>query len=292
MLNGLQSGRDKYLSRYLADPPCEQDLLPTLRARFDAAAEPIPVSFHVGMGLNFQLHPWLTRWILDVPLEVCRTGGNVLSLAELVLTFDSTRQQLRLHAPRLGKDIEPIHLGFVRDQLLPDPLLIIRALSPRIRDETIAERAAIYGTLDAADLLRGADLRQFRPRLHVGRLVLERARWAIPLASVPLKEARERYADYFIRLERWRKSLGLPPRGFVRRLTRRSCFRDIARSQQYLDWRNPLVLGNLRRLLGDAHDQGWLVLTELLPTPAQAHLDIGGQRHCSELFVQLDWVPS
>ncbi|PRQ08306.1 lantibiotic dehydratase [Enhygromyxa salina] len=289
VLNGVQSGRDKYLSRYLADPQFERDLLPTARAWFDAA-EPVPVAVHVGMGLNFQLHPRLTRYALDVPLEVCRPpGGDLLSLGELELSFDSSRQQLRLHAPRLGKDIEPVHLGFVRDQLLPDPLLVIRALSPRIGEETIAERAAIYATLDATDLLGGVSLRRFRPRLQVGRLVLERARWAIPVSEIPSKEPREPYSQYFVRLERWRRSEGIPQRGFGRRLSRGNYPLDISRSQQYLDWRNPLVLSNLRRLLGELRDDSWLSITELLPTPAQSHIDIDGQRHCAELLVQLDW---
>src|SRR5262249_2508584 len=147
---------------------------------------------------------------------------------ELTLRHDASAQQLRLHAPRLGADVEPIHFGFVRDQLLPDPLLIIRALSPRIADETIAERAALYATLDAVDLQRGAGLRRFRPRLHIGQLVLERARWAIPVREVPLKQPRESYTGYFIRLERWRRSLGLPQRGFGRCLSQHRYAQDIA----------------------------------------------------------------
>ena len=289
VLNGFQSGRDKYLSRYLGDPRLERELLPVARAGFRAAGEPLPVAMHVALGLNFQIHPRLTCWSLDVPFEAGQAGGELLTLDELTLRHDASAQQLRLHAPRLGADVEPIHFGFVRDQLLPDPLLIIRALSPRIADETIAERAAIYATLDAVDLQRGAGLRRFRPRLHIGQLVLERARWAIPVREVPLKQPRESYTGYFIRLERWRRSLGLPRCGFGRCVSQHRYAQDIARSQQYLDWHNPLVVANLRRLLGDARDGRWLLMTELLPTPAQAHLGIEGQRHCSELLVQLDW---
>ncbi|GEM_PF-4397790 len=291
VLNGFQSGRDKYLSRYLCDPAVPRDRLSTIRDSFATDEGPTPVGIHLGMGLNFQLHPPLTPWTLDAPIEVSRPGDlQLLSLAQLVSTFDPQTSQLRLYAPHLKREVEPIHLGFVRDQLLPDPLLVIRALSPRIRDETIAERAALYTTLDARTLMTGRGLRRFRPRLCSGPVVVERARWAVPVAAVPLKAERESHAPYFARLERWRRSLGLPRRGFARRLSASTYLRDLARSQQYLDWHNPLVLGNLRRLVGDQPD-AWLVITELLPAPEQAHLELDGELHCAELVVQLDWKP-
>jgi hypothetical protein len=253
----------------------------------------LPVEIAPSLGLNFQVHPPLTEWSLETPCETVRAPGRVLLLADLTLRFDAAANELRLHSSDLGRTIEPVHLGFLRDLNLPDPLLLLLALSPRIRDETLAERADLYNLLDHWDFQSGRPLRPYRPRLVVGRLVLERARWATPIAEIPVQHPRESRATFFRRLARWRIDQGLPERGFARCVGPHAA--GPATPRFYLDWQSPLTLARLRRLFGDvpgSAPQGWLMMTELLPPPEAALMKVNGRPHVSELLIQFAWVPS
>jgi hypothetical protein len=233
---------------------------------------------------------------LEIPFETAPNSDRVLQLADLSLSFDTVAHTLHVHSTRLGCDIEPVHFGFLRDFNLPAPLLLLRALSPRVRDETLAERVGLYNVCDQLDAVHNVPLRPYRPRLEVGRLVLERARWAIPLTEVPMRQVRESHASFFRRLTRWRKELGLPERGFVRRLSHESYWMHTARTPFYVDWQSPFILVGLRHLVLE-HEQkpklnDWLLVTELLPTPEDALLIINGHSHVSELLIQFEWEPA
>ena len=201
VLNGIQSGRHKYISRYLSRRHPMGDLaLKTIRDQFRAADDPLPVELMPGMGLNFQIHPQLTPWAFELPGGLNAEPDATISLSDLSLRFDATRNELRVRSARLGRDIEPVHLGFLRDLNLPDELLLIRALSPRIAEEAVAERADVYNLIDRWDAIHTNAIRRYGPRLEVGKLVLARARWAVPLAEMPLQKAKESEAACFRRL--------------------------------------------------------------------------------------------
>ncbi|WP_437673951.1 lantibiotic dehydratase [Sorangium sp. So ce131] len=289
VLNGLQSGRYKYLSRFLAEGDAAAR---EARARLAAEGGPRPVEIDAGLGLNFQLHPPLTAAAIELPFEAVAEDRPAVRLSELSLRYDPAASELRVCSLALGCDIEPIHLGFLRDTNLPDPLFVLRALSPRIADETVAERADLYNLLDARDLAAGRRLRDHRPRLEVGRLVLERARWAVPAEEIPRKAASERYSSFFRRVAAFRRARGLPERGFARHVASGGgAVAALAASRMLIDWSSPATLAGLDRLLGpkDAAAPGWLVITELLPEPEAAPLRIGGRPHVAELVVQLRW---
>ncbi|AUX47689.1 hypothetical protein SOCE26_092130 [Sorangium cellulosum] len=289
VLNGLQSGRYKYLSRFLAEGDAAAQ---EARGRLAAEGGPRPVEIDAGLGLNFQLHPPLTAAAIELPFEAVVADRPAVRLCDLSLRFDPAASELRVRSAALGCDIEPIHLGFLRDTNLPDPLFVLRALSPRIADETVAERADLYNLLDARDLAAGRGLRAHRPRLEVGRLVLERARWAVPAEEIPRKAASERYSSFFRRVAAFRRARGLPERGFARHLAGGGgAGAALAASRMLIDWSSPATLAGLDRLLGpkDAAAPGWLVITELLPEPEAAPLRIGGRPHVAELVVQLRW---
>jgi hypothetical protein len=296
VLNGMQSGRNKYLSRYLGNgSPAAEAALTSVRVRLATTYGPLPVEVAPILGINFQIHPPLTQWTLEIPLDAAPAPDRVLPLTDLSLRFDAAARELRVRSARLGCDIEPVHFGFLRDVNLPDPLLLLRAFSPRMREETVTERVDLYNLLERWDTTCNVPLRRYRPRLEVGRLVLERARWAIPLVEVPMKQPRESYAAFFGRLARWRAEQGLPERGFARRLSPGSHWADAATPRFYFDWQSPFTLVGLRRLvLGleqEPEPKGWLLLTELMPAPEDALLTVNGRPHVSELLIQFEWEP-
>jgi len=293
VLNGVQSGRYKYLSRYLGGGDSEAlRALADVRAKFVSPTGPVPVEIMPVLGLNFQVHPRLTSWILEIPGEPTPDPERTLPLSDLTLRFDGPTSELRIASTRLGRDIELIHLGFLRDLSLPDQLLLIRALSPRISEDTVSERAMIYDVLDRTDAARRHPLRPYRPRLEVGRLVMERARWAVPLTEVPVPSPHESGAAFFARLTRWRRDSGLPARGFVRRLLSGRVATTPPGPPQYLDFSNPFTIPVLQRLATEGNhrpEPGWLVMRELLPSPENATLQVNGRSHVSELLVQFEW---
>ncbi|WP_437648267.1 lantibiotic dehydratase [Sorangium sp. So ce362] len=291
VLNGAQAGRAKYLSRYLADAAGRApEALEAIRRRLAQEDGPLPVELSPTLGLNFQVHPRLTAWSLELPWEPGAPGDKVLPLRDLSLRFDAAAVELRLGSRRLGREIEPIHLGFLRDAALPDPHFLLRALSPRLRDDTVAERADLYNVLDRLDLARGAALAPRRPRLTVGRVVVERARWAIPVSAVPRKEPKQPYASYFRAIARLRREREIPSRGFARYVGQDAAGCGFTETNLYVDWESPFTLIGLARLLGAPGDgrRGYLVFTELLPEPEASWLCLGGRPHAAELLVEID----
>ncbi|WP_437305924.1 lantibiotic dehydratase [Sorangium sp. So ce388] len=292
VLNGAQAGRAKYLSRYLADAAGRApETLEAIRRRLAHGDGPLPVELSPTLGLNFQVHPRLTEWALELPWEAGAPGDKVLPLRDLSLRFDAAAVELRLRSRRLGREIEPIHLGFLRDAALPDPHFLLRALSPRLRDDTVAERADLYNVLDRLDLARGVALAPRRPRLTVGRVVVERARWAIPVSAVPRKEPKQLYASYFRAIARLRRERQIPGRGFARYVGQDAAGFGFTETNMYVDWESPFTLTGLARLLdgpGDGRRSGYLVFTELLPEPEASWLRLDGRPHAAELLVEID----
>jgi hypothetical protein len=293
VLNGVQSGRHKYVSRYLGGMNSTAALaLTSFRAEFAAADDPLPVELLPDMGINFQIHPLLTPWALETPGGLNTNPDNTIPLSDLTLRFDETVQQLKISSAHAGCDIEPVHLGFLRDLNLPDQVLVLRALSPRIAEETAPERADVYGLIDRSDVLRALPLRRHRPRVQVGKLVLARARWAVPLAEIPMKQSKESHAMYFRRLSRWRVANDLPSRGFVKRLRTGVVDPESYAPPQYLDFNTQFGSSLLQRLLpadgkGCGVD-GWLLISELLPAPERALLSIDGRSHVAEMLVEFE----
>ncbi|WP_437326664.1 lantibiotic dehydratase [Sorangium sp. So ce381] len=291
VLNGAQAGRAKYLSRYLADAAGRApQALEAVRRRLAQEDGPLPIELSPTLGLNFQVHPRLTEWALELPWEPSALGDKVLPLRDLSLRFDAAAVELRLRSRRLGREIEPLHLGFLRDAALPDPHFLLRALSPRLRDDTVAERADLYNVLDRLDLARGVALAPRRPRLTVGRVVVERARWAIPVSAVPRKDPKQPYASYFRAIARLRREREIPSRGFARYVGREVAGFGFTETNMYVDWESPFTLIGLARLLGGPSDgrSGYLVFTELLPEPEASWLRLDGRPHAAELLVEID----
>ena len=285
VLNGFQAGRYKYVSRFLNEPGeyC-QGALSHIRQSLD---EQHFVQLDTDLGLNFQLHPQLTRYRLQNPLAASQ-DDDVIKLSELELFYDQQANRLRLYVPRLGHCIEPAHFGFLRDANLPEPQRLLAAMTPLGRDESIAERADLYFVLDQLSMMQHRSMPAFRPRLEVGQLVLERARWAIPLDELPVKKQKERYADFFVRINSWLRELGLPTRGFARVVYPQSLLTDMGTPRHYMDWQSPITLAGLKRLYDNDKQGGYLMFTELLPESGESVLTTRDGRHNAEWMVQFD----
>jgi hypothetical protein len=290
VLNGAQAGRGKYLSRYLGAPgSTAQTARDAVRRRLARAETACPIEIAPRLGLNFQVHPPLTEWSLETPWEPSSPSERVLRLSDLTLRLDPGTQELRVGSRRLSRDVDLMHLGFLRDVSLPDPHFLLCALSPRLREDTVAERADLYNVLDRLALARNASLVPHRPRLEVGHVVLERARWAIPVSDFPRKSPRQSYSEYFRAISRFRRERQLPLRTFARRVGRDAPGFGLLATRMYIDWENPLALSALTRLLrNDGRSDGYLQLTESLPEPESSWLRLDSDPYAAELVVECE----
>jgi hypothetical protein len=291
IFNGAQAGRGKYLSRYFGTGSAAATAAyDAVRHRLAHSEGPPPVEIAPVLALNFQIHPRLTEWCLETPWEPASSREGVIPLSDLMLRLDPHTEELKTYSRQLDRDIDPVHLGFLRDAALPNPHFLLRALSPRLREDTVAERADLYNVLDRIALARNAPLARHRPRLEVGRVVLERARWAIPAGAVPRRDEKQPYADYFRTISQFRCTHQLPARSFARYVGRNVAAFGFAETRMYIDWESPLSLSSLTRLVrGDrANAQGYVVFTELLPEPESSWLRIDGEPHAAELVAEFE----
>jgi hypothetical protein len=120
-------------------------------------------------------------------------------------------------------------------------------------------------------------------RLTLGRLVVRRRRWIIPLQSLPDMLSSGSEAEAFEAFSRWRLFHAIPDLVFL--------IEDVLsetgqsrRKPQYLDLTSPLFLGVLRSSL--SHLSKALVLEEMLPLPESMPRDEEGRTWVVEL--QLD----
>jgi hypothetical protein len=142
--------------------------------------------------------------------------------------------------------------------------------------------------LHAFDAWKLAGLGSHTPRISIDGLVIARETWRSSVRETGLAGItgeRERY----LAVRRWRRSLCLPERVFVRV--------DTEVKPCYFDLTSPLYARILCAMLSAAQTTGGpdtgLAVTELLPDSDQAWLtDASGRRYTSELRVQMrDPVP-
>ncbi len=106
-----------------------------------------------------------------------------------------------------------------------------------------------------------------RPRLEMGRLVLLRAAWSLPLGQLPLRAKGESDAAFLLRVARWRDQHGIPRQCFVRVIapptrTRPNRARTKARKPLYLDVTNWFLLTAFERSLTTAESRDAVVVFE------------------------------
>jgi hypothetical protein len=191
-----------------------------------------------------------------------------------------------------------IQLGFTaapgaeRDRLVPTASLSVRpdpasgglvAQAPDGRRWPLLE---VFGALlatrvvDAFEVLGG---RPHSPRVTVDRLVVGRETWRTTVGETGLARVTGDQAR-FLAARRWRSSLGLPERVFIRVGTETK--------PVFVDFRGPLytrVLSSLLRAAAtEAGDEVSVRVAEMLPTAEQAWVvDASGNRYFSELRIQV-----
>jgi lantibiotic biosynthesis dehydratase-like protein len=141
----------------------------------------------------------------------------------------------------------------------------------------------------AVDAFKLAGAGPHTPRVTVDRLVIHRETWRTTVGACGLV-APSSEADRYLAVRRWRASLGLPERVFIRVGTEvKPC---------YVDLTSPASVAAFTAMVRAAHrtggDQVSLTVSEALPVPEQAWVpDAAGRRYFSELRMTVrDPIPA
>jgi hypothetical protein len=216
-------------------------------------------------------HAVQTLRVLQMPGEsFALPPGQSLDLTDIRARLDD--DGMPCLADPDGRHLLPAHLGAMAPQHL----------------SVLAQFLAMFGpgslqlTLPPA-VPQPADGFSTTDRMTLGRVVVRRRQWIIPLSSLPEQFASGSEAQAFEAFSRWRLGRGIPDRVFlIEEIPSEAGAR--LRKPQYLDLTSPLFLGVLRSSL--PYISRALQLEEMLPLPESMPRDEEGLPWVVEL--QLD----
>jgi hypothetical protein len=284
VLNVAQTGYGRGHSRVRQFVAQAEGIAPPDGSWSTYGGEPVLAEVRGAFASSANRRPASLPYEIDYPDVVSdRPAAERIRLGDLVVVHDPRTDLVRLVSKRLGVQVRPVHLGMMSDVLLP----------PAARLLTYTFGAANYLHTTALSMLsplvESVPAQQIvaRPRVEVGRVVLQRARWVAGADAVPRREKGETDADYWVRLAGWLRTNGIPLRCFVQmrnddgpqagNLFTRGF--DKSRKPVYVDFANWYLVAVFERMLVRA--DGVVVFAEALPEPADA------DSHVTEYLVEL-----
>ncbi|MFI6813010.1 lantibiotic dehydratase [Nonomuraea sp. NPDC050328] len=227
---------------------------------------PLPVA-EVGGGFGSALNRRVPSagYEIDYPFAASgRAEEQRIPLGELEVVPEPGTGLAQLWSRRLNQRVRPMHLGMMADILLP----------PAARLLTLGFGGSyfLYPSLPPFPAPAPRAGVAVSPRVEVGRVVVQRARWAVPTGLVPVQRKGEQDAGYYLRVLGWVREIGLPERCFVRAPVtgrgRLGAISDKSRKPLYVDFANWLLVLVLDRAVREAG--AVVVFEEALPDPATA----------------------
>jgi hypothetical protein len=207
-----------------------------------------------------------TFYEVEYPFTVSeRPASQRIRLGDLSAVHDAACDLVTLRAASPQGQVVPLHLGMSADFLLP----------PAAR---FLERAFGAAYLVHPSMLPLAPPGQYwrpgeivrSPRIEVGHVVVQRARWFVPAHAVPSRAAGETDGTFLLRLLAWLRREELPTACFVR------AWGDDLRGEQaktrkpmYIDFASGFLTGLFEREVRNAK---LVLFDEALPSPADAFL--------------------
>jgi hypothetical protein len=267
-----------------------------------ADADGVRVAGSVGDGVTAELPAALgltmnrrfpsTSLDIEYPSAVsARPVGQRIRVGDLAVAHDPATDLLHLVSCPDGFRVSALHLGMLADVLLP----------PLARLLTQAFGGTYYMHPMMPVLASEADLRTPTtvvrwPRVTVGRVVVQRARWEAPADLVPVRRRGEDDADLLLRLRGWLERHGVPSRFYLRVVDEHlraapgdaAGWRALAGASYkptYVDVDNWWSVQVLERVL--RAPSGVVVFEEALPAPDDAPADPTGEGRVTELLLEV-----
>ncbi|MCT4355815.1 lantibiotic dehydratase family protein [Streptomyces sp. Je 1-79] len=301
VVNGLLTGYGVYFSRFgsFVGGTDDWSLPAAQRAHIDSRF-PGQVDLNSVLGFNFNLHPPVTRRVVNYPGAVSLGGDRkVYTLDRLEVRSEPGTTSLRLWDPEAREFLDLVPMNFMTPVGVPLLYRLLEAMSPSNRYlwkplEDIQDAGGPVAYSDTA------------PRLVVGDVVAERRSWNVAAADIPMLQDLSRDSfDAFVAFDALRRSRGLPRHAFVlcqtpeerdvmagrsRKVTRQwADYAHLRRASvhkpMYVDFRNPFLV---RSFAKSALSRGDVLVSirECLPSVDDYGPDTGWTA-AEEFFVEL-----
>jgi hypothetical protein len=234
-----------------------------------------------------------TPYEIDYPVTVStRPTTQQIRLADLEVVHEPRSDMVRLSTARRLADVHPLHLGMMADILLPPVARLMSQafganyyLHPGIPLLTPYNNRGPLETIVAS------------PRIEIGRVVIQRARWIVPAACVPVRGKGESDAAYLVSLLTWLRAHDIPARCFIRMLsgnpgTGESATRweqtwilDKSHKPVYVDFANLYLVMAFERMFAKG---AWvMVFEEVLPLPEGSGGPVPGDPCATEFLIEI-----
>lgn len=162
-------------------------------------------------GLNVNIHSSLAPYEILLPHNVSlHSLETQLHLRDLHIIQVPETAEAQLWSQRLQKRIFPIHMGF-SIPIVQSPLY-----------QTLTSLSPGYPSLNMVALLESDVSEEQKkrtrhyPRIAFGHIVLNRESWKLPFSCLPQRHINDTAFAYFLKVNRWRRTEGLPIEGFRR----------------------------------------------------------------------------
>jgi hypothetical protein len=272
---GWQSAR--YLSS--GDPAPAASMADWLRT---LAGDAEPVEILLSSDCNaLQAHAAVTERALAWPGEGAERLGAAVALdpRRIALRHDSASNRLRCYDPD-GREISLMYLGGA----MPLPGWGISHMLVKLTEPlSFARPYHLYTAPPDGDV-------QVHERIASGRVVLYRAAWKVRAALLSSRLMDGTAFEQMERVVRFFDCHGIPRVCFVNAIVKaygveaQMVNADRLRKPTWLDIANSVCLDLLRRLCGACE---WVTFHEALPGEGQVWLELDGERHVSELQLEL-----
>ncbi|GLF97397.1 lantibiotic dehydratase [Streptomyces yaizuensis] len=301
VVNGVLTGYGVYFSRFGSFIGGDGDwsLRDAQREHLDRRF-PGQTDLNSVLGFNFNLHPPLTRKVVDYPGGVTLGAGRTpYTLDRLEVRADPATRSLSLWDPEAGEALDLVPMNFLTPIGVPLLYRLLEALTPSNR--------YLWKPLD--DILDAGGPAAHTggaPRLVVGDVVADRRSWTVPAADIAMLEELSRDSfEALVDFDTWRLARGLPRHAFVlcqtpeerdvmagrsRKVSRRwSDYEHLRRASvhkpMYVDFRNPYLV---RSFAKSALSRGDVLVSvrECLPSVDDYGPDTG-RTAAEEFFVEL-----
>lgn len=228
------TGRGKFFSRFLYMLP--DAMRQTVFADNNSGSSEWRAEICADSNFNANLHPTLLKWEISYPTAESGGSKDQLLCSDLLVMpspHDAYALQL-VHGPT-GTPVVPFDLGFLNPLARPPLFQLLSRFTP-VADATIqlpdqlsrdsaqqnaARSTPDAGTRDRSDPIPDAVTEQatvaYRPRMTFeDSVVLSRRRWSVPSELFPRQARHEDDATYFLGVQRWRTTHGIPEQIYFR----------------------------------------------------------------------------
>ncbi len=283
VLNNIDSGYLRCFSRFFTFAD-DGAVLQACRASYGKALAQA-CDFYDSFGFNTALRPRICgrRIWRDTPVAA-RPGD--LALADLALTWPEGAPYPQLVDRHTGEALALRQSGLFTMELYPKILESLLRLGMADSPRYFAFRFGVHKAVSDAEPREIVRIARVRYR----DIVLSREQWWVPKALLPVRAAGEDAFGWFMRLDAWRRSHGMPQRVFVRRHEADKVLdRDVSNAKKplFVDFSSPIMTRMIGRIFNTAF--ALLSIEEMLPDARDDRARYGGARYAHEIiFESLD----